>query len=348
MFGRSGVIATLLFLCACGQGSTSPEGKATVLVVRLAQVRQDQAPAEVSAIGTVTYRIETPLSFNTSGPISEIRVREGDRVRAGQRLAALEPRAVEEASARAGAERDRALAELKRNETLFASGWVSKTRVDSVRAAYLTANAQLRAASFQRRTAVAFAPDSGVILARLAEPGQIVSAGTPVLLIGEEGSGHVFRAMLTDREAARISFGSPARVRIDAIGPEPIIGTVVEIGARADQQTGTFSVSVRLPQRRELRSGQPGRAFIGARTQQALDRVLVPHEAVFAARAGEAFVWVYDPRRHQVSLRRVGLDKLEAGAISITSGLRLGEWLAVSKIERLRNGMTVQPVRSGG
>lgn len=343
------ILLTLALLClaGCGKAPAQREPVASPRSVRMSQVILADEPLEIDGVGTVALRRETELGFTTSGRVARITVNEGDRVRSGQILAALDQTVVASGLATATAERERAAAEYRRSEELIQSGWITRPRLESARAAYRAADAAVRNAGYQRDAATVTAPGPGVVLARLAEPGQVLPAGAPVLVLGEEASGYVLRVPLTDRDTTRIAPGALAQVTLEALGPEPVGGNVIEISGRADKATGTFFVEVALPPRSGLRSGQIGRVHIQARRTGKQEGILiVPPAAIFAARAGQAFTYVYDGNTRRVRLRRVTVSDTSDAGVAVMGGVRPGEWVAVSGLDRLRDGMAVQAIRA--
>jgi membrane fusion protein (multidrug efflux system) len=196
----------------------------------------------------------------------------------------------------------------------------------------------------QSRNAAIVSPGSGTVLARLADAGQVVAAGTPVLVVGEASGGRVMRLPLADRDAARLRVGAPATVRLAAIEGE-LTGSVIEIGGRAERATGTFVVEIGLPDDPRLRAGQIGTVSIVASSPGTLS-LLVPPAAVFAPRAGQAFVYVADGDGKRVKLRRVTISEASDTAIRVTGGLQSGEWVATSRLDRLSDGMVITPLRA--
>lgn len=336
-------IGMVALVGACGKPAAKPDAAPPVPQVRVAQVGVDQQPGSVDGVGTVAVRREASLGFTSAGRIARLTVNEGDAVRAGQLLAALDTTTVAADLARARAERERAAAEYRRSEKLMAQGWITRPRLDNAKAALAAADASVGAAGFQRNNATIVAPGAGRVLARLAEPGQVVAAGTPVLVIGEENSGYVLRMPLSDRDAARVSMGAPATVTLAALDERPITGHVIEIAGRSDRATGTFVVEIALPADPALRSGQIGNARIvagGAVTKA----IRVPATAVFAPRAGEGFVYIVDPARRTVRLRKVSIADAGDDGIRVTGGLARGDVVAVSRVDRLKDGARIDPI----
>lgn len=333
-------------LAACGRAKPPAPAPDPIPEVRIALVSGITRAAEIEGVGTVALRREASLGFTSAGRIARITVNEGDSVRRGQLLAALDTTTVAADLARAQAERDRAAAEYKRSVSLITQGWITRPRLENAKASLEAAEAQVRAARFQTSTAAIVAPGSGTVLARLAEPGQVVPAGSAVLVIGEDASGHVLRVPLSDRDAARIRPNAPAVVTLAALDGQRLIGRVVEIGGRADRATGAFTIEVTLPADPRLRSGQIGTARIftavGGTTAP-----LVPAAAIFSPRAGEGFAYVVDRAAGRVHLRRVTISEATDGGLRVTAGLKPGEWVATSRVDRLKDGMRIRIIGPG-
>jgi RND family efflux transporter MFP subunit len=339
---RRWVIVAGLAVAACGS-DPAPKAVAEPPQIRVARIGSSSTAAEVTAAGTVALRRETALGFTSPGRIVRLAVNEGDRVQRGQLLAALDATTTASTLATARAERVRAAQEYRRSASLLEKGWVTRPRVESAEATLRAAEANERSAGFQSNNSRIVAPGPGVVLSRLAEPGQVVDAGTPVIVLGEAASGYVLRLAVPDRDAARLSAGAPATVTIGALGGEPITGTIIEIAGRADPATGTFLVEIALPADPRLRSGQVGAARMvagGAQDQQ----LSVPPSAVFAPRAGQGFVYVVDPATRKVAARRVTLGETADTAIRVTGGVRSGEVVAVSGVDRLKSGEVIRPI----
>ena len=337
------VVGMCLLLAACGKAPPEQGPAPDLPQVRIAQVGGAPGVVTVGGVGTVALRRETSLGFTSAGRILRLGVNEGDSVRRGQMLAALDTTTVAADLSRATAERERARAEYARSDGLMKQGWITRPRLESARAALLAADAQVRAAGFQRSNATIVAPGPGTVLARLAEPGQVVAAGTPVLVIGEEASGYVLRIPLSDRDAARLTLGAPTQITLAALNNDVIVGRVIEIAGRADKATGTFAVEIALPDDKRLRSGQIGDAKIVA-SGVGPTTLSVPPSAVFGPRAGDALVYVVDLSTSRVHLRKVTIGEADDAGIRVTAGLKPGEWVALSRVDRLTEGMKIAPV----
>lgn len=350
--GRRPLGATLvLLLGACSAGSDEAAGQAReqpATAVQLFEVGGGVAAPEIRAAGTVRLRQETQLSFWTAGVIARLDPHEGDRVRAGSLLALLDTRTIDAEVAAARADLARARAERDRQRKLLAEGWVAQARVDAAEAAAGAAAAALERALFAQKNSRIVAPADGVILARRAEPGQTVAAGEAVLVLGEARSGHVMRVPLTAAEVAGLEVGTPVDVRFPSGEAPAMAGRVIEIAGRADERTGTFQLEVALPAHPALRSGLIGRVAI-ARPQPGATPapLVVPATSLFAARAGEAFVWRLDPANGRVKATLVRIGEVGPGGVVIENGLAAGDRIVRTGVDRLTDGARVRVAAAG-
>lgn len=298
----------------------------------------------IVAAGTVRLRRETSLGFTTAGKVASVRFEEGDRVKRGAVLAALDNSNVAADLGAARAERDRAESEFGRIETLFKDGWVTKARLEQSEAAARAARARIQSTEFASRTSSIVAPGNGIILARNIDAGQIVAAGTPALVLGEIDKGFVLRVPMTDADAARVRVGMPAKVLISAISDLPIDAVVSEKDARADERTGTFEVSFLLPGNDRLRSGQLGKVEVEV-SRASSETFAIPANAIFGVRTGEGLVFVVDAK-NRVKQRNVSIGKLTDKNLEVLSGLVEGDVIVTRGVEKLRDGDLIKPIRA--
>ncbi len=346
------LLASLLGAACAGDSETSEthretrsEARREPVPVVAYEVGPLAAEARIRAAGTVRFRRETPLAFWTAGQIARINVREGDRVRAGALLASLDMATIDSDVRAARADAARADRELARMRSLLREGWVTQARLEAAQASASAARATLDRALFAQRNGRILAPADGLVLARLAEPGETVASGAPVLVVGEFRDGHVLQVPLPPAAVAGLRLGLPAEVRFPDGAAPALAGRIVEIAGRADERTGTFQVDVGLPADPALRSGLIGEAVFSRPpgAEVAGGPLIVPATALFAARAGEAFVWKID-RDGRVAPVRVATADVRPEGVVVTSGLAPGDRIVRAGVDRLTAGDPVRTV----
>lgn len=305
-------------IAACGRGrAATPDHDA--VMVRVAPVTVERIAQPVTATGVVGPKEEVPLSFKIGGVIGRILVDEGQLVRAGDTLAALDLSEIDAGVTRARSAAEKAERDLTRAQRLYNDSVATLEQVQNAQTGRDVAAAELETATFNRRYAVIVAPAAGVILRRSAEPGQLVSSGAPILVLGSRARGVVLRAALADRDVVRLRRGDEAAVRFDALPDAVLEGTVTEIAVAADPLTGTYRVEVKLPGADGLASGLVGHVDIAPRAATSVS--LVPIDAVLEANGSTATVFTLAADGLHAERRSVRIAFLAGDRVAVASGL---------------------------
>ena len=315
--GLAGVVA--LALTGCNQvNGQGPALNETEIPVRVVEVGTTDQAAFIEAPGTLAPREELQLGFKMGGVVARIAVREGDRVRAGQVLAALELTEIDAHVARAQSALNKAERDLARARNLYADSVATLEQVQNATTALEVARSDYETARFNRRYAVIVAPADGAVLRRAAEPGELVGAGQKVLTLGNEAAGLIVRAGLPDRDAVRVRAGDAAEVVFDAFPGQVFAGRVRQIGAAANLQTGTYTVEIALANAPRALAGLIGRARIQPSARE--HTALVPIDAITEADGDHAVVYALaaDGTVRRLTVR---IGPISGDRVSVLSGL---------------------------
>lgn len=344
---RASGLALLLLASGCKPAVPAPEA-APPRPVQIAGVREGAAEPAVTASGTAASRDEARLSFKVGGVIASIDVREGDRIRRGQRLATIEANEIDAQVAQASAAADKAARDLERGRKLFAQDVVTREQLDDLGTADSVARAQLAAARFNRRYAEILAPDDGRVLSRLAEPRELVAAGTPVLTVGGARGGVVLKVGLADRDALRVSTSDPAEVVFDALPGSRFRATLREVSAAADPRTGTYRAELLLDDGGDaaalarIQSGLIGRARIEPSRADASRSTRVPLAALVEGDQQQARAYVFDAASSTVREVVLKLRFVDGEEAALVEALPPGTQLVTEGAAYLRDGERVR------
>ena len=315
------VIAALV-LAACAGGSAqelNEVARRTPIAVRTAPVVDTIIGRPIAATGTVAPKDEIALSFKIGGVIASITVDPGDAVRAGATIAALDPREIDAAVTRARSGSEKAERDLARARRLYADSVVTLAQMQDAETAAEIARAELDAAQFNRQHAVIVAPASGTILRRAAEPGETVTSGTTILVLGSSARGNVIEVGLADRDAVTVRRNDPATVEFDAFPGRTFDGTVTEIAAAAAAATGAYPVEITVADAGVLVAGLVGRVAITPR--RGVAATVIPIEALLEADDQTATVYALAPGGNHVERRRVKVAFIAGNRAAIVGGL---------------------------
>jgi RND family efflux transporter MFP subunit len=292
-----------------------------------------------------------------AGKLVQRPVEVGQSVRAGQVLALLDPQdlgiALQAAEAQvlvAQTQRDQAALDLQRTESLLAQGFVSDAERDRRRSALQAAEAQLKQAQAQARLqgnqaahARLLADHDGVVVAVEAEPGQVLSAGMPVLRLAHEGPREAVFALPEDQLSV-VQPGLSVQIAMWAQPQQQWTGLVREVAASADPLTRTYQVRVALPANARPPLGATATVTVGqGSTSDARTAVWrLPLAAVWQKDQGSA-VWVHDQAAGVVRARTVQVIGLEDNQVLVGSGLQAGEAVVTAGVHVLTEGQAVLP-----
>lgn len=331
---------------ACGGADAPAAEDAAPIPVRVVTPGSRTAEPDILLTGILGAKEEIPLGFKVGGVVASVRADAGDRVSEGQLLAALSLTEIDASVAAARESRDKSRRELTRVEALFKDSVATQSQLEDARTGLEVAEAQLRAAEFNRQYAEVRAPAAGVILRRQVENGQLVGAGTPVFVLRVERQGLVLRAGAADREAVRLREGMAAEVSFDAHPGTSFAGRVERVGVAASPMTGTYEVEVAVtPGNRRLASGLIGRARL---TPQGSVAVLtLPAEALLEVDGRDATVFVVAEGAANAERRRVRVLWLDGALAAVEGDIDASTRVVTAGATRLVQGTRVRVVAEG-
>lgn len=348
MFVRASIlVAVTAWLVACGNAATSELPPVPPAAVRAAVVMDASAAQQTRAVGVLAPRNELKLAFKVGGLIETMLVDSGDVVKRGQPLAALKRAEIEASVAQAAEAVEKARRDLERARRLRADEVATEEQVEDLGTAYNVARSNLEAVRFNASFARIDAPADGVIFDRLAEAGELVQPGQPVLILGATDSGWVVRTGLSDRDAMRVAIGDAAEVLFDAFPGRTFAGRITRVGASADRQTGTFEVEIEV-QPAGARFARGLVAKVGLELAESATvaggATLVPVSALVEADGPLAIVYVLDPRNNVARRKQVALGPIIGEQVVVMTGLIAGEQIITDGAAWLTDGRAVRVV----
>jgi RND family efflux transporter MFP subunit len=340
------ILSVVAALAACGK----KEDAAPVKVERpaLTHVVGAQAGEGGSVYsGEIRARHEAQLGFRVGGKLVERLVDAGAVVKAGQPLARLD---ASDAALQAGAAEAQfrvAEADTQRYRELRAKGFVSQAALDAKEAALKSAAAQAGLTRNQSAYTTLRADRNGVVAATLAEAGQVVSAGQPVLRVAYDSEREVAIA-IPESQLAGLKVGAPAEVTLWAGEGAAAVykGRLRELAPAADPVSRTYPARIALDQAdARLVLGMTARVTL-AGASNSLDQggYLVPLSAIFQ-QGDRSAVWVVAADR-SVGLRNVKVAAYRDDGALIAEGLAAGERIVAAGVHMLAPGEKIRIAES--
>ncbi|CAM5763131.1 hemolysin secretion protein D [Labrys miyagiensis] len=302
-------------------------------------------------IGSVDARYQTNLGFQVGGRIISREVNVGDRVKQGQRLAAVDATLLRLAVQSAEADLANARAQLanavlteNRSKALVATATASKAQVDTAVAARETADAkvtQSEASLRQAQNVLSYAelaaPYDGVITAVNSDVGKVVAAGDIIVTLARPD---VREAVVDVPDYLATELIQYPRFDVILAGDPS-----VKAGATL-RQLAPASDAVTRTRRARLALDNPPDGFrLGSTISVSAVRSVPPYIAVprtaLAGDGDKPSVWIVDAARSIVASRPVKLVSTKDG-YAVLDGLKDGDIVVVAGVDSLQPGQSVQ------
>ncbi len=343
------LFAALGLLSACSKPVPAEEPVRAVKVVTVGEAAQ-HASAEYA--GEVRARVESRLGFRVGGKLIRRTVELGQRVKAGEVLAQLDPQdykllvdAARAQWAAAGTNRDLAAADLRRYKDLREQNFISSAELERREATLQGAQAQLDQAQAQLKGqgnqaayTTLVADVSGVVTAVEAEVGQVVAAGSPIVRIAQDGARDVVFAVPEDRVQA-VRVGSVAQVQLWA-SQQTFQGHVREVAASADPVTRTYSVKIGMDGKDALPLGATVSVAAAAFAHGGRPVIKLPTSALLRD-GNTSAVWVLDAASMTVQLHPITIATADGNDVVVAAGLAPGMQVVVAGVHVLSPGQKV-------
>ena len=351
-------------LAGCGPGDApdaetpgeAAAARAVPVEVVLAEALRFEDRIELT--GNVKAPNDAVLSAESAGRLTYV-AELGRFINAGQVVARVDGRlqqaGVEQAQATlAAVEAQAALAEdqFMRQEPLYRDSILSALEFEAVRAQRAQAQAQVAqaragvsVARTQAGNTVLAAPFAGTVEAHLADRGETVGPGTPVVRL-VAASGVRVAAGVPEIYANEVAEGTEVQIEPTAYGAPPMRGTVVFAGRAIDPQSRTFPIEVSVDNRDGLlKPAMTTRLYVTRRVVEGA--LAVPLVAVERDERGEGLFVAIDQGGRLVAERRNVITGARAdGRVVIESGLAAGEQVIVSGQGALTTGDAVRIVET--
>jgi RND family efflux transporter MFP subunit len=332
----------LTLLSGCGSESNSkPAARAPrAHFVELAVAAPGRLAYTADRAGSLRALREVRIINQEEGRLTEMRVRESDRVAAGDVLARYDDRILRAELDKARATLNQAELDHQRSRQLKEKGFVSEDAVSRAATALEIARAQVRLLRARVQHMTITAPFDGVVARRLVEPGDVTSQHTHLLTIIDP-SRLVTDVNVSELVMPYLEVGDRAQVRIDALGADLHPGKIVRIHPAIDPATRTGRVEVVLnPVPKGARPGQFCRVLLSTGSRE---RLVVPLAALQRDANGE-FVFVYQGADGTVRRAGVVSGLRLADRVEIRDGLERGMQVVVKGFLGLSAGQRVKPV----
>ena len=361
----SSFIFTILSVCiASSQYAIAQTPSVTVAVIKSENV----TPA-VEFIGRLDPIQAVDVRARVSGALEQMQFSEGQDVKKGAPLFAIESAQYEASLELASSDVDSANAtlanatlNLQRRQELFSKSAASQAEVDAAKAAFDTARAAVSAAQAQQKLAQLnldytqiSSPLSGRIGKSNISQGNLVGPQSEVLarIVQLDPIRVMFSVSERDVISIREQFqhGPNGEINSDFLPTLRLAngetydgkGELEFVGNEVDSSTGTVPVWVRFDNPKALLL-PGGTVFVSLQPTKTKEVPVVPIRAVQQTSEGMQVIVV---NADDVAEKRSIVAKTQVGQNwAVESGLNVGETVVIDGLQKIRPGMKVQPVHA--
>ena len=335
----------IFFLSACAKKQVEETNMATdVIPVKIIQINQEAVGQSIHASGVFTTEDETYLGFKIGGIIQNIMVKEGDAIKAGQLLATLNLTEIKSQVQQAQIGVEKAERDFKRAGNLYKDSVATLEQFQNSKTALDMARQQISVLKFNQNYAEIRALKSGYVLKKLANDGQVVGPGTPILMVNGATNNWVLKVGLSDQDWASVSIGDQATVTIDTEKDQNFSATIRAKSEGVDPITGTLWVTLKtngIPAKK-IALGIFGKANI--QPKKKTNAWVIPFDAVVEGNENEGFIFITKDKKTAEKIR-VKISGIAHGKVYVTQGLEDVKGIITSGNAYLNAGSAIKIIR---
>ena len=335
-------IKAIQFKMASGGGA----GGMPPTTVTSVEVKQENWPPLLSAIGSVSAVQGATISSELPGTVADVGFESGAVVKKGALLVRFDTSAEEAQLRSADADTELAKADLERARDLAARKVISKAELDTAESKFKQKSAMTEnmRAIIAKKTMQA--PFDGIAGIRMVNVGQMVKAGDQIVPLQSLEPVYVDFA-LPQQRLAELSTGLEVNMHTDAFPGRVFRGTLTAINSAVDVATRNVTLQATFPNSDHmLRPGMFAKVDVVLPRKEPV--LAIPATAIAYAPYGDS-VFVIEKKKDEKSGKEsqvirqqfIRTGETRGDFVTVTQGLKAGETVVGSGVFKLRNGMPV-------
>jgi len=337
---------TLGILAGCGQ-EEAPEKVDIIRPAKLIEVTASSNIKHFNFPAVVEALSSKDLTFQVSGQIEKLNVREGEEVRKGDVIATLVQRDFKNQLQTAQTQYDAAKQDFGRAERLIVENAIAQNVYDQRLTQLNVATAQLDSAKKAMEDTMLLSPFDGVVAIKHAKELDTVSPSQAVFTLQTEGAAEALvkiPASLVTRSKQIEPIET--HVVLDSASQYEIKAQFVSASAQADERSQTFDVRFGFTPPEDLRilPGMTGVVKSSLRLTsdiKKVDQISIPLSAVLSDSDGQ-FVWKVDTQTMTVARQNIQIGAGVGESLAVESGLVAGDTIVGAGASYLNEGMKIR------
>lgn len=308
------------------------------VIVKTAIAKKDTLNLDFSSNGNFTAKHDLNLLAETSGRVTQILVNEGSRVSKGQVLVRIDPEYASLDLQNAEASYLKLKKDQERYASSYETGGVTKSQLDDIELALRNAETMVQQARRRVQDSDIKSPISGIVNARLIEPGAFVAPGTPLFNIVDVSS---LKLKVNANEQQVVNLKTGDRVNITStVFPDKLFHGVINFIAPKSDNALNYPVEIEVTNQGEngLRAGMYATATFEFPKQ---DPTLVIPRTSFAGGVNSNQIFILE-NDNIAKIRSVVSGRIIGDQVEIINGLTEGEVIITSGQINLIDGTLVK------
>lgn len=347
VFLAGSIAASTALLTGCGEAeatnSAEKEEEIISIPVEVAALINGDISSNYETTAVLEAKEEAFVVARASGIIQEIYVEEGDYVEKGQSLAKLETERYILNLEKAKANLKGIQQELDKIDKVYNKKLVSEDAYDKLKSQYESAKASLEIARLDLEETTIIAPISGFIAERNAKVGNLTESFQRQRMFHIVEQKELYGIVhLPEKELSRVHKKQRATLALTALGEKSVDAYVERISPVIDAQTGTFKVTLRVPnESNHLKAGMFAKVKLNYDTRQ--NATLLPRRALLQI---DDQVNVFVVKDGKASKTQVKIGYQEGDYVEILEGLNGDEKVVITGHHNLKDQADVEIVNS--
>ncbi|WP_245884145.1 efflux RND transporter periplasmic adaptor subunit [Vibrio albus] len=334
------------FLSGCYQANSEPQLE-IIKPVKLYEVPANHPDGYDAFLAKVDAGTRSQLSFQVSGVIETLLVKEGQKVRKNDVLATLDATDFQLALEANQAQYDLAKINYERDRKLVEKQLISTDSFDKSETTYKAARAALEQAKTDLGYTTLKAPFDGVVSLSFAKQDQFIQGGAAVLNILTIDKLDVDFSLPVNyvkeigvEKLKQRSFS----VVLDHYADKVFPAHFKEISTSPDIDTNSYNATVSIirPQNTNILAGMTGQVRL--LNKGISSSLFLPEDALFYQINGQVLVWRYIPEQQVVQSTEIELSP--SGAV--IRGIEEGDLIVIAGADNLIEGQKVKAWKKEG
>lgn len=312
---------SITFAFSCKRKENKQKPAEQVILIKTVKVTKEPFALPIISSGLITSDKESRLSFKIGGIISRLMVNEGDQVVKGQLLAQLNLTEINAQLIQSQYAADKAKRDFQRANNLYKDSSVTLEEYENSKTGFETALQSYTITKFNKQFASIYANQTGRVIKKLMNEGELANAGAPVYIINSTNDKDwIMKIGVSDKDWARIKLGDRTEITTDAYPNQKLEAMVSEIGEAADPSTGTFLIKVKIKAGQvRLANGLTAKIVINPSALQKFN--FIPVDALVEANQQTATVYSVAADGRSVKKHTINIAYILNDRIAVNSGL---------------------------